>query len=1275
MDAMSVRDPRGWSDEPKRESRGGRGPLADLTERLAEARRAGDPAPEELERLVSLLSQSDYEPGERLTQALEGLARWSGSEDNVRRPAPAQRRQPVPAELEARLVDFATSLSDRPKVAPAPRRPDPRTPPIASLRAALAEISERQRTLDAEETFEPRRAPARQPEPRPEPYRAQEPSRPAAPARRPESVRQPEPLRQPAAARQPEIEPRRTYEPQKPDVATAAMLRELRAEIDNIGRAVSDLPGRQKADAASAATASASMVRELRAEIDRLGRSVSDLPTRLEVDSLSREMGQLAGRMSAERPARLDPASLGAIDALVGEVDRMRRDAASPQMIADLAEELHAISSRLDILGPSNSSAIEAVARQVDDVRSELAQFPRASAVDTLASEIQTLIGRLDQQERDSAPTRQAVVGLGVRVEALDGKIANMAEAVLARDDAFVRANSAIRAELDSLPRAEAVSDLGRQIDALTESLKSRSAIGPALKAVEGLSGRVEALDGKIDTFSKLRFEEAERLVETMRDENRAAMGPALNAVEGLTVRVEALDGKIDAFSKVRSGEAEWFAEAMRDEIAAAARPDAFENLERQIAALGAKMSGPREDRGGDGFKALTGKIDSLGDRLTSVAEAASKRSQAFDRIEDSVRVIAEQMLSPRASEPAMARQDGSALETEVTRLVDGLERNDGRLDDLNAAFAGLAARIERSCADLGARYEQASVAPQTGRGGDVRLEDEIVKALSDLRSSASQSERRAADALDAVRATLERLLDRMEQIETAPQQHGGSIFSAADLLRDEFETETAPAPRIDAAEAARAAARRALAEIAGGDEPPAPRHRVDEPRFSSLADLDDDPIEPGSGAPRIEPVANSNAASFIAAARRASAQPAPDAEPTFEFKADKSPKAGSGLSGAISKLKARKRPFLLGLAATLIVFAALYVANGMTAGDGSDQAAPAAQSRLAPELSPKSTGGLPAAAYHDPKAHADAQERADALASETQDQGPPTTAALPPEEPAAQAPAAEPRRPARDGSSFAFSEAASVPQSRSVEWKAGEPVTTGSIAKIGADGLPDSIGGPTLRMRAAAGDPSAQLEIADRLLEGRNVEPDAAAAVTWLEKAATQGLAPAQHRLGSLYEKGRGVTKDVAAARRWYEQAAASGNVRAMHNLGVVHAEGGLGKPDYAAAVVWFRMAAERGLVDSQYNLAVLEARGLGGKRNLVEAYKWFSLAAVQGDEDAAKKRDEVGKTLGNQLAGAKAAVESFRPRPVEAAANEIPSPAGGWDRVAERRDATTPR
>lgn len=1197
MDPMSVRDPRSWPGDRRDGERRDRNPLADLSERLAEARRAGEPAPEELERLVSLLAQSDYEPGERLTRALEGLVRWTGSAWTPE-PAPrpvreAPRRQPVPAELEARLVEFANSLGDRKRTPPQPsprrpeRRADPLTPPIASLRAALAEISERQKALD-EESVAPRRPAA---------------PRPAAPERAP------------APERRPEVEPYRTYAPQAQKPAV---------------------------DAASTA-----MARELRTEIDRLGRSVADLPTRREVDGLAREMNELASRLSSDRPARLDRESLGAIDALVAEVDRMRGDAASPQMIAGLAEELHVISSRLDALGPSNSGAIEALARRIDEVRTELAQFPRASAVDVLASEIQALIDRLDEQERAAQPTRQAVAGLSHRVETLDGKVSAIAQASVAHDDAIARMGSSLRAELGGLPRAEAFSDLGRQIDALTESLKSRSAIGPALKAVEGLSGKVEVIDGKI----------------------------------------EAIGGTIEAFARNRGGELQWLSEAMRDEIAATARPDAFEGLERQIEALSSKITGRRDEDVARDVRALSGRVEHLGDRMQAAAEAAGARSDALERVEESVRVIAEQMTGPRAE--ASARDGSVALESEVRRLVESFEDNDGRLDDLNAAFSGLAARIERSCADLGAHCVETAVAAARdavaapGQEPRSRIDDDIVRSLADLRASAASSERRSGEALDAVRSTLERLLDRMERIEASPRFEPVPEFGRqTSAFRAPVEETGAPETRVDAAEAARAAARRALAEIASGEETPPPY--AEPARFRSFTEeRADEPIEPGSGAPRTEPASGQTAATFIAAARRAShpvdAVAAPDAAEAIARTAPQS----SRFSGAIARLKASKRPFMLGLAATLIVFAALYVASGMTGEPADSAPPPAPQSRLAPDLEPRSDLQRPTAALGE-RASADARAAAHDEAEALADAAPPPepygdaepakSAEAEPVAPAPKAVAevAPPRAPAKDLTPFAFGDAASLPQGRSVEWKVGEPVTTGSIAKKGPDGLPDSIGGPTLRMRAVSGDPSAQLEIADRLLEGRNVEPDARTAAVWLEKAASQGLAPAQHRLGSLYEKGRGVARDLQAARRWYEQAAASGNVRAMHNLGVVHAEGGLGKPDYAAAAVWFRMAAERGLVDSQYNLAVLDVRGLGGKRDLVAAYKWFALAAAQGDEDAGRKRDEVAKTLGSQLPAAKAAVETFRPRPVDAAANEVPGPPGGWDRVADRKAAS---
>ena len=67
------------------------------------------------------------------------------------------------------------------------------------------------------------------------------------------------------------------------------------------------------------------------------------------------------------------------------------------------------------------------------------------------------------------------------------------------------------------------------------------------------------------------------------------------------------------------------------------------------------------------------------------------------------------------------------------------------------------------------------------------------------------------------------------------------------------------------------------------------------------------------------------------------------------------------------------------------------------------------------------------------------------------------------------------------------------------------------------ADKLPTAIGSRRLRAAAAKGDPAAQFEIASRFADGRGVPQDLLAASDWFERAAKQGLAPAQFRLGGF--------------------------------------------------------------------------------------------------------------------------------------------------------------
>jgi localization factor PodJL len=203
------------------------------------------------------------------------------------------------------------------------------------------------------------------------------------------------------------------------------------------------------------------------------------------------------------------------------------------------------------------------------------------------------------------------------------------------------------------------------------------------------------------------------------------------------------------------------------------------------------------------------------------------------------------------------------------------------------------------------------------------------------------------------------------------------------------------------------------------------------------------------------------------------------------------------------------------------------------------------------------------------------------------------------------------------------------------------DPVLTSSVAQPAEDlaaivsgneageGMaPSEAGSLQLREAAAMGNADAQFVIATRYLNGDDgVKQDPAKAAYWFGKSASSGHAPAQYRLGTLYERGMGVAKDLKGALGWYERAASLGNVKAMHNAAVLSA--GAEKPDYPRAFKWFSLGAAHGLKDSQFNLAVLLERGLGTKANGKEALFWYSMAAKQNDADADKRAATLAKTL----------------------------------------------
>jgi localization factor PodJL len=211
--------------------------------------------------------------------------------------------------------------------------------------------------------------------------------------------------------------------------------------------------------------------------------------------------------------------------------------------------------------------------------------------------------------------------------------------------------------------------------------------------------------------------------------------------------------------------------------------------------------------------------------------------------------------------------------------------------------------------------------------------------------------------------------------------------------------------------------------------------------------------------------------------------------------------------------------------------------------------------------------------------------------------------------------------------------------------------------------------GSERLKAAARAGDPAAFIELGSRYLEGRGAPRDLKAAALWFERASDLGAAPAQYRLGAMYREGRGVERNARLAMKYFLTAADAGNARAMHNTAVLLAEGVNGSPDYAGAGEWFKKASEFGIRDSQYNLAILHARGLGVGQDLMASYMWFAAAAASGDEDAAKKRDEVGARLSpEKLQQAKAAAQAWKPKTPDPASNEVAVPPGGWDAGAKQ-------
>jgi len=139
--------------------------------------------------------------------------------------------------------------------------------------------------------------------------------------------------------------------------------------------------------------------------------------------------------------------------------------------------------------------------------------------------------------------------------------------------------------------------------------------------------------------------------------------------------------------------------------------------------------------------------------------------------------------------------------------------------------------------------------------------------------------------------------------------------------------------------------------------------------------------------------------------------------------------------------------------------------------------------------------------------------------------------------------------------------------------------------------------------------------------LRYQNGEKDNRKAFEWFQKAAEQGHATAQYKLGAMYDNGEGVTIDFIEAEKWYKKAACQGVSVAQSRLGSLYYYGRgvqINRAEAKRLCLQVRerivIDAQKGNVDCQLSLGWMYSEGCGMRRNYSKSMAWYQKAANQG-------------------------------------------------------------
>ena len=983
----------------------------------------------------------------------------------------------------------------------------------------------------------------------------------------------------------------------------------------------------------------------LRQQIDQLSRNVASLPKRqsamplrpprVEEPELENARSARMAPTSHDHEAMADERTLRKLAARTDEIrDLIANVIAKPAQSGRIERQLDVLGARIDALAASAPTVSETneLGRGLNEIRNLLNHGMNPSTLDALDRKIDQLSRRMETISGETRDSHQ-FDDLARRIDNVHRRI---------------EANASLVMKPDTSALELVIQELSRKLEKPAPKLEIPT---PDFTPVES---EIRRLSNKIDAA-------------TARTDNPLLEGVRRD-IATLAARVDAVSATVQSASTMASQANAESLDGLRREVnglanrmdrIAASSPEAsvLGGLQSQIEILVDRIEAlPRRDA--SSMHALEAQIVKLADKIDSIA-APSREETMLAQLQTEISRLARQFNAAPADEASPALVMLEQVQTYLDklpvkqRMTEAAQTPiDGQISDMFKQIQALrdAAMDATEATERQAERETADMkAMALAQPNDAS--EALKSELLDLRAQQEAADKRTAETLGAVHQTLERLVDRLSDLES-------------DLC------EVRPEP-VTATPAAQEPKKEPTSEPSKSKAQQTPQEVRAEPSIDPLlgsigvaqrVEVKAEPAQPRMREPGPGAVL-SNPASFIAAARRASLAASEQAQQeetkpntiarigdlltqfaarATEVRAEAAEKGldeqhgedKQGKLGALrSAISARRRPMLIALAGLVVILGSL---QGLKSLREDAKSIPAATQAATPAPEPE------------PTQLAQAQPKQDTTEAEA------ASPALPEAALAAPAKVLAPGfTPPLAASGFDTAPTASTPTSATKQ-----PLSATPAAPVATPS------GQKLSEAAASGQANAQYEMGVRLAEGRGMPQDNQAALQWLEKAARQNLAPAQYRLAAMLERGVGGPKDLKRALDLYGKAAAQGHVRAMHNMGVLNAEGVDGKPDYATAATWFRKAADFGLRDSQYNLAILYARGMGVDKNLPVSWAWFTAAAAMGDADSAQKREEIAARLNpNQMAAAKAMVEAFKARTPDPAVNDVATPPGGWD------------